>query len=161
MKFEEDDNITASFHISSVDSEYIDKCFLRTDSSPQYDTDFKIKEVSAMLDTRTLADLLEDRCMCSKFAMAAGSTDVHTSNYLFDNYDTPELFDLEAMLDDVTVSAIHTVAPQGINALDLSKVWRIDLETAQRILNVTTQLQHRKDDPSLTRNFKNNNSVIF
>ena len=58
--------------------------------------------------------------MCSKFAMAAGSTDVHTANYLFDASYTPDIFDSEAMLDDVTVSAAHVGSPQGINVCDVS-----------------------------------------
>ena len=80
---EEDTTMVTSSHISSIESEYIDECIFKTDSPPQCDTDFKTKEVGAMLDACTLADLLEDRGMCGKFTMTTGSTDVHTSNYLY------------------------------------------------------------------------------
>ena len=79
-----------------------------------------------------------------KIARATCSTDVHTDNYIFDDSDTLELFDSEAMLDDVIVSATHTSAPKCITVLDLFKVWRIDLVNSQRALDGTTHLQRRK-----------------
>ena len=43
-------------------------------------------------------------------------------------------------LNDTFVSAAHTEPPSGsVSASHLSKVWRIDLETAERTLQVTTQ----------------------
>ena len=58
------------------------------------------------------------------------------------------------------ISATHAMPPKGVTAQDLSKVWRIDLATAKRTLQVTTQLQRRKDDPSLTRNYKTNDRML-
>ena len=50
---EEDDAIVASFHISSINITCINYCILKTDTSPQYDPDFEIKEVGDILDRAT------------------------------------------------------------------------------------------------------------
>ena len=42
-------------------------------------------------------------------------------------------------LDDILVSAAHARPRRGIDAKHLSKIWRIDLEAAQKTLDITSQ----------------------
>ena len=63
---------------------------------------------------------------------------IHLTTYI-DDSNAPDIFDSE-LINDVTVGAAHAAISQDIGAFDLSKMWSIDLDTAQRTLNVTTQL---------------------
>ena len=56
-------------------------------------------------------------------------------------------------LDDIMVSAARASRPKGIDASHLSKIWIIDLDSAKRTLEVTSQHIMRSDNPTLSRNF--------
>ena len=56
-------------------------------------------------------------------------------------------------LDDILISTAHTRPRKGIDAKHLSKIWRIDLEAAQKRLDITSQASIKKDNPSLSRNY--------
>ena len=43
--------------------------------------------------------------------------------------------------------------PTGVTAKNLSKVWRIDAKTAEKTLDVTTQLLRWSDDPNLSQKY--------
>ena len=92
--------------------------------------------------------------------MAIGATDVHEYRYLFNDPEIPDVTNTDDILDEIMVSVTHAAAPKGVNAYDLSKVWRIDLESAQRTLYVTSQHQRRKDNPSLSRNYKTSDRML-
>jgi hypothetical protein len=66
----------------------------------------------------------------------------------------------EVDLDAYMVSAAHARPRMDVDAEHLSKIWRIDLESAQRTLEVTTQ--RRKNTPleSLTRNYSTNDRML-
>ena len=65
---------------------------------------------------------------------------VHSKKYLFDlsieSSDNPTRGDLD--LDSFFASATHAESPKGISADQLSKVWKIDLDSSKRTLGVTT-----------------------
>jgi hypothetical protein len=54
-------------------------------------------------------------------------------------------------LDEYLVSAAHDKMHGGVDAGHLSKVWKIDVEAAERTLGVTTQESQRTDNPKLSR----------
>ena len=56
-------------------------------------------------------------------------------------------------LDDILVSSAHARPRKGIDAKHLSKIWRIDLEAAQKTLDITSQASIGKDNPSFSRNY--------
>ena len=128
----------------------------------------EIRNINPILDASTLTQLLQNRATNGKFAIFIEVTDAHEDNYLFNDsnvYDTSE--NTDKILDEIMISAAHgtfcaahATQPKGITAQDLSRVWRIDLETAKRTLEVTTQLQRKKDDQSLTRNYKTNDRML-
>ena len=100
--------------------------------------------------------------------MSIGLTDIHENEYLYNDSnidDTSE--NTDKILDEIMISTVHTkfcanhtTPPEGVTAQDLSKVWRIDLITAKRTLQVTTQLQRSKDDLSLTRSYRKNERML-
>eukprot|EP00970_Alexandrium_tamarense_P013767 scaffold3678_cov106-Alexandrium_tamarense.AAC.1 len=59
----------------------------------------------------------------------------------------------------VTVSATHAEAPKGVSPELLSKIWRINQQTAKRTLEVTSQLNKQDGDSSLARNFSTNDRM--
>ena len=64
--------------------------------------------------------------------------------------------DVGALFEDPTiveVSAVHTERPKGVKPVDLAKVWRIDVETARRTLEVTTQLKQQETDSNISHNY--------
>ena len=59
----------------------------------------------------------------------------------------------ELDFNKITVRADHDNPLKGISVEHLSKVWRINLGSSQKKLDVTTQRGVRTDNPKLTRNF--------
>ena len=55
--------------------------------------------------------------------------------------------------DDKQASSAFARPKEGLDAQHLSRVWQIDLPTARRTLEVTTQHQVQTDDPKLARNY--------
>jgi hypothetical protein len=66
----------------------------------------------------------------------------------------------EIDLDEHFVSAAHAKRHGGVDAGHLSKVWRIDVESAERTLGVTTQQSQRTDNPKLSRNYGTNDRML-
>ena len=64
-----------------------------------------------------------------------------------------EEFSEELEFDEIAASTDHAKPRKGIYAEHWSKVWRIDMESAQKTLNVTTHKLVRTENPKLTRNF--------
>jgi hypothetical protein len=58
------------------------------------------------------------------------------------------------------LSAAHAGRPKGVKAKHLSKIWKIDLEDAERTLGVTTQHSKRTDNPLLARNYSTNDRML-
>ena len=81
-----------------------------------------------------------------------------SAKYLFDlsPYPSDEPTIGELYLDSLFASATHAEYPKGISADQLSKVWKIDLESAKRTMNVTTQRCKSSDDPILWINYSTN-----
>ena len=124
---------------------------------------------------------MKDRAELGKFQASIGSTNATSSAYLVDDDNCTlamepstdddssvgseqlldQLYDEslkgEIDLDDIMLSAAHTGKRKGIDAEHLSKTWRIDVDTAQRTLDITTQSSTRRDNPTLSRNYGTNN----
>jgi hypothetical protein len=67
----------------------------------------------------------------------------------------------EIDLDQHFVSAARAKQHGGVDAGHLSKVWKIDLEAAQRTLGVTsTQQSQQTDNPKLSRNYGTNDRML-
>ena len=60
----------------------------------------------------------------------------------------------------IMAGAVHAGKPKGVNAADLSKLWRIDLKAAERTLEVTSQNSKHADDPQLSRNCATNDRML-
>ncbi len=63
-------------------------------------------------------------------------------------------------LDEVMLSATHAQKTRGVDANHLSKLWQIDLKTAERTLEVTSQSSKRVDNPTLSRNYGTNDRML-
>lgn len=106
-----------------------------------------VADVSCALDPFSFASTVADRAALSKFTAAIGCT-------------TAVACDTACQLfTAVTVSATHAEAPKGVSPELLSKIWRIDQQTAKRTLEVTSQLNKQDGDSSLARNFSTNDRM--
>ena len=50
-------------------------------------------------------------------------------------------------------SAAHKGRPKGIDASNLYKIWRIELDSANKTLEATYQNSTRSNNPTISRNF--------
>ena len=131
----------------TIDAVFQDVC----DSMPyvlgddEYDSleheiwDNTIAAINPALDPHEMANAMNERLCFSKLGMSVGS-----------------------MVADpgFVVGATHQDKPKGISPERLAKVFRIDDQTARRTLQVTTQRVKRVRDPTLNRNFSNNDRVL-
>eukprot|EP00980_Cylindrotheca_fusiformis_P019051 scaffold6423_cov89-Cylindrotheca_fusiformis.AAC.1 len=82
--------------------------------------------------------------------------------------DDSEPFDLlydgvitgEIDLEEFVASATHAGKPRTVDASKLSKIWKIDYDTAQRTLDATSQLNTRTDNANLSRNYGTNDRML-
>jgi hypothetical protein len=58
----------------------------------------------------------------------------------------------EIHLDALMVSAAHAGKSKGVDPAHLSKIWKIDLKTAECTLEVVSQNNKRTNNPKLSRN---------
>lgn len=174
---EEDTAMVASATVSMVETQAIDRIaseagFLgealgraEWDTMPDNMNEVSsiMASVSPLLDPSELAYALSERAVISKFAVSVGATNAYQGDYLFDSpsvsMDGPTTGEID--LDEYfTASATHAEAPKGVSVEQLSKVWRIDLETAKRTLDVTTQRCKRSENPTLSRNYSTNDRML-
>ena len=134
--------------------------------------------ISPILDPVLLSEALEERAAAGRFAMSVGSTNACFDEYLFDEIEdrgekpfrlqgsskTMDLLrvhkDLDSYEQNFYAGAAHAEPPKGVSAQYLSKIWKIDLDSAKKTLNVTTQKCKRADDPSLSRNYSTNDRML-
>ena len=63
-------------------------------------------------------------------------------------------------MDNFLVRASHARRSQGVDAVHLSKVWKISLDVAEQTLGITTQTSIHTDDPKLSRNYGTNDRML-
>ena len=118
-----------------------------------------LSSVSPLLTDESLYERLNSRKKLSQFQIPIGSTNtseikhvVHDDSLINDNVDLDSSSAEEDMLldkifresnagtftvDDIMVSAVHAGRHQGVQAKDLTKLWRIDEPTAKKTLDIT------------------------
>jgi len=87
-------------------------------------------------------------------------TDVHDDDDEIINQIYEGIASGEIDLDEIMASAAHARRSKGIDAEHLAKVWRIDVNTAQRTLDITSQHSKRTNDPKLARNYGTNDRML-
>jgi uncharacterized protein (DUF342 family) len=125
-----------------------------------------LADISPILNDESLYERLLARSNLGNFKVSIGSTNATESEFLVedeastssastdtdmevetveeeDEHILDNLFVIvtkgEVDLDEIMVSAAHAGKPKGIDAEHLSKIWRIDLKTAKRTLDITSQ----------------------
>ena len=58
------------------------------------------------------------------------------------------------------VSAAHAEPTKGVSAKQLSKLWKIDLESAERTLKITSQRRKHDSELSLSRNLSTHDRML-
>ena len=139
-----------------------------------------------LLHDEVLCEKMSQKADLGEFQAATGSTDVTTYTHLEDDdtsntepstdsdassHENTSVTDEDAMdalweesivggidFDNTIVSSANR--SKGVSAEHLSKTWRIDLETAERTLDVTSQHCQRKDNPELSCNYGTNDRIL-
>ena len=109
------------------------------ESLNSYLSDLTIAAINPALDHYQLANAMNKRLAYSKLEMALG--------------------ELNSTSDSV-IGATHQSKPKGITPERLAKVFKVDDGTARRTLQVTYQRVKRVKDPTLDRNFSNNDRIL-
>ncbi len=66
----------------------------------------------------------------------------------------------EVNLDEFMISATHARMQRNVQVEHLSKIWRIDMETASKTLDITSQNVNRKRSADLSRNYATNDKML-
>ena len=75
------------------------------------------------------------------------------------SFDLDDFFE-EHDLDEILASAAHARPRRSVDAEHLSRIWQIDLDTAKKTLDVTSQNVPRASDPTLSRNYAMNDKML-
>ena len=176
--------------ISSIESKMIDEIFDEIDNDGMAcgrqrvprevdQVGSILAEISPLLNAEALYERLEQQMDLGRFKMAIGSTNATNNPFLYeepmvemgddDNPDDEET-KMDALYrsvqagatdpDEFMVSATHVSRTRGVDAEHVSKVWRIDMDSARRTLDATTQHSSRSDNPAQTRNYSTNDRMI-
>lgn len=129
-----------------IDRIIMEALVMGAESTTPFNISSTLADVSSTLDPSTFASDLFERAALSKYGMSIGAT--HGTLHEDD-----DLFVTEA-------GATHASQPKGVTAKELSKLWRIDHDTAVRTLEVTTQRKKQDGHSSLSRNFTTNDRML-
>lgn len=179
-------DIASARAICQEEQEYIDKLLPVTTDSDCAFIRSEVADISPVLCEQTFCSRLIARNELSQMMCSIGSCDANDDTTLFGDIPTSpgdeiELQDLddEAIMDHIfasvtngtidledvplkeaQVSSTYARPKEGLDAQHLSKVWSIDLPTAKRTLEVTTQHQVQTDDQKLARNYGTNDRML-
>lgn len=179
-EIEESRLMSSSLQISSIEIQAIDSIF---ESSILDDDNDDL--LYHQLEEACLYDKMKRQADEGKYKCSIGSTNTDGKEYLINDDDTvtteastdddnsddeskDELFDDiyeqiqtgQIDIDAIMASATFTNNTKGVTAEHLSKIWRIDSDTAKRTLEVTTQHSRRTEDPKLAKNYGTNDRML-
>ena len=159
-------SVIAEAESSAIDKvyEHISSCFGESTQEPH-----KTKTAD-ICDVNCLARMLEEKAMIGNYMCSIGATCGTSKSYMCDlDDDVPgsnaNIIDLDMSLDEIDldefmVSSADIKSYKGVNAEKLSKIWRIDLQTAKRTLDVTSQNCSKSHGSSLSRNYSTNDRML-
>ena len=174
---EDDPAIEISAVVSELESSIIDTCC--NDRSPNIengsvsDLGYKLwmdGTISQQKMSIGATDVLKMECLDD--ALIGGDlTEVPTNNSDtrdIDCSDADSIDDLcyelkdepESVVDEFMASVTHVKDSKSVSAETLSKLWRIDAETAEKTLDVASQRCSRKSNPSLAKAFSANARML-
>ena len=128
-----------------------------------------LEAINLVLDPLAFAAALDARATIRSFSVSIGATNAVDDVFCLEKDVDGPLLDNEMdismlnpdLLDEIfTSSATSASHVKGVTAEHLSKIWKIDKDTANRTIDVTTQRVRRSDDPSLARNFSTNDRML-
>lgn len=145
-----------------------------------------LSNISLIYNDATLYHQLRDRWALGSFMSTIGSTDAFKENVLFDFMNdtalpttneesiSEELLSEEQLMDElfagatsgqidldqIMTSSTTAQTSRGVDASHLSKIWKIDIDTAKKTLATTTQHSKRTDNPKLSRNYATNDRML-
>jgi len=113
-----------------------------------------LSSVINTLNPETYARAISDYTTETNYVISCGNTCAFISKEYFDDsfIDSPN--------DPVTIEGVTANKSSGIKPIDLSKIWGIDIETARRTLEATTQLKQQDSDSTLSRKFSTNDWML-
>jgi hypothetical protein len=158
------DAVLAAHYEASVRSDFCD--VIAANISAITDTAHTLKA-----DCTSFEDKMNNAAAISDFKMSIGSTSANACPVEEDLFITApisfsvNLDELEEMIEGYTATSAEVRAamagrPNGVTAKHLSKVWKIDVETAKRTIDVTTQLRQHEADSSMSRNYSTNDRML-
>ena len=122
-----------------------------------------LADISPILDPVMLANALDERGIHGRFSASIGSTNVYIEDFLF-NVPLDTINEVSEMgeidFEYFSSGATHDEPSKVVSAERLSQVRKIDVDTARRTLDITTQRCKRSDDPTMSRNYSTNDRML-
>lgn len=172
---EDDDDMDASMAVCAVESKVIDRIATTrptiaatTVDQPcwgaipdEINDDRHLHDVNPILVGSSLANSLNERANLGEFCASAGATNGFYGDVLFPDMNDGDTLELGHVdLDDFMACSTTADASRGVTPAHLSKVWRIDHETAERTINATSQRCVRTESNHLSRNYSTNDRML-
>ena len=138
----------------------------------EYEVRNKLALVNAVLDPVLFAKAVHNEAAISKFKMSIGSTSALPPDEVDDLwYDEPltfqvdlndlksSLIDFEEQMGKSNVAAVGT-SSRGVSPEHLSKLWGIDVETARKTIDITSQHCKHDHPDHLRRQYSMNDRML-
>ena len=104
---------------------------------------------------------IAEQANIASFSAAFGAIEAHLDDLLFPEYDGDTLLPIGQIdLDEIMASSTTTTGIRGVSAEHLSKIWKIDLPTAKRTVEVTSQRCPRPAKENLAGNYTTNDRML-
>ena len=120
----------------------------------------QVANVSTVLDPAIFLESLNAKAAEDQFGQAAGAMFETDDACVLFEASIAELQAAAVSAFDASVGAAHAAPPKGVSAETISKVFRVDHETAKNTLDANTQLNRRDSTSSLSRNFSTNDRML-
>lgn len=165
---DEDEAMIAALQISTEESITIDANFefkyafgLDTGATAHIaQDDLHLCNINPALVSSCFATALAERAHLGEYIGSVGATCGLEGSVLFPDIPSETSYHEELNLDDYMMSSTEATSTKGVSAEHLSKIWRIDLESAKRTINNTSQRCVRPESGHLSRNFSTNDRML-
>jgi hypothetical protein len=163
------DAVLAAHHEASVRSDFNDS--VAAEISAVINSAHVLDGHSNTKDNTSFETNVNNAAAISDYKMSIGSTCVGPavkSNDLFESEPVSfqvDLNELDSIIEDISntnanIKAAMAGRPKGVTPQHLSKVWKIDVDTAKRTIDATTQLRQHDANASISRNYSTNDRML-
>jgi hypothetical protein len=172
-EIQEDTAMASAAMISAIESQAVDRMMPTEAFVSSIDSESPTSTVSPIYDQDRLCSLLCERAQDSQFMISVGSTNTWIPAHMIDDDESTEDDNSKEISDGndasdawmslsmlTSISMTSWLVPRNVQVEHLSKIWWIDMDTAKKTLDITSQNCDRKRSADLSRNYATNDKML-